>query len=374
MNRLILVSSDCHGGMPWEGYRSYLPDKYHDAFDEWLQTKYAAEAESKTWRNAFFSEEYQSDFNAGAERRGRPSNLGWEVPVATDRDRMEQLEADGIVAEVVFPDGNRDEPPWRGFTDVFKYSPELRAEGARAWNRWMVDLSSERPGQHLGGLSVDLGDVDAAVTEIRWAKKAGLLGILPATPPEWFGLPGFGHPRYEPIWATAVELDMPINFHLATGGSDVCAQMICSGVFERHPGLRVAWTEQGVRWAATLLADLEALFDEPAFRHGRAGLSMRPSEYFARNCWLGHSGAEAKHDWELRHVLGVDKLMWGNDFPHPEGWWPDTESNLRGCFAGFDPDELRLVLGENAARFYGLDLDALSTVAAGVGPELEKLV
>ena len=368
MDALVLVSSDCHGGAPWEGYRPYLATKYHEQYDAWLGTKFASEEEAKRWRNAFFSDEYQEQFNATAGRRERPSNMGWEVPVGDDQARMEQLEGDGVVAEVVFPDGNRDEPPWRGFMDVQRYSSELRAEGARAWNRWMAELCSIRPQQHVGGAMIDLADIDTALAEMKWAKDAGLRGIKPGTPPQWLGLPMYGHDRYEPIWSASVDLEMPVNFHLGSGGPEVCAQMICSGVFERHPRLKVAWTEQGIRWAATLLAELETIFDDPALRHARTGLSLRPSEYFDRNCWLGHSGSQAREDWDLRFVLGVDKLMWGSDFPHPEGWWPHTTENLHQCFSGFAEPELRLILGENAARFYDLDLAFLSHAAERVGP------
>jgi predicted TIM-barrel fold metal-dependent hydrolase len=373
MAALVLVSSDCHGGAPWEGYRPYLPARYHEEYDAWLLTKYASEEEAKRWRNAFFSEDYQASFNATAELRHRPSDMGWEVPVGDDRARMEQLEGDGVVAEVVFPDGNRDEPPWRGFMDVARYSPELRREGARAWSRWLADLCSERPQQHVGGALIDLHDIDAALAEMRWAKEAGLRGITPGTPPQWLGLPMYGDARYEPIWSASVDLDLPVNFHLGNGGPDVCALLICSGVFERHPRLKVAWTEQGIRWAATLLAELDATFDDPSLRHARAGLSLRPAEYFARNCWLGHSGAHAHDDWDLRFVLGVDRLMWGSDFPHPEGWWPHTTDNLHKCFSGFAEEELRAVLGENAARFYNLDVELLSRVAEPVGPQVAEV-
>src|SRR5436190_13271083 len=156
VDQLVLVSSDCHGGAPWEGYKPYLGSELHEQFDAWLETKYAGEAEAKSWRNAFFSDEYQERFNATAAARGRPSDMGWEVPVDSDEVRIEQLEGDGVVAEIVFPDGNRDEPPWRGFMDIQRYSPELRFEGARAWNRWMADLVAVRPNQHIGGGLVDL--------------------------------------------------------------------------------------------------------------------------------------------------------------------------------------------------------------------------
>jgi predicted TIM-barrel fold metal-dependent hydrolase len=351
-----------------------VASRYHADYDAWLETKYATEEEAKRWRNAFFSDEYQERFNSSAERRGRPSDLGWEVPVGTDEDRIEQLEGDGVAAEIVFPDGNRDEPPWRGFMDAWRYSPELRFEGARAWNRWMAELSAARPGRHVSGVLICLEDIDAALAEIRWGKEAGLRGILPGTPPDMTGLPSYSDPRYESLWSASVDLGMPVNFHTGSGGSDVMASMICTGTFDRHPSLKVAFTEQGIRWAATLLAELEEIFDRPAYRHATASLALRPFEYFARNCWLGHSGAEAKRDWELRHVLGVDKIMWGSDFPHPEGWWPETTDNLHRCFESFNEAELRLILGENVAALYGLDLGRLREVAERIGPKVGQVI
>ena len=154
--------------------------------------------------------------------------------------------------------------------------------GAHAWNLWLADLCSVRPEQHLGGALVDFADIGVAQQEMKWAKGVGLRSIVPGTPPERLGLPPYADSRYETIWSAAVDLDLPITFHLGNGGPDVCAQMICAGIFERHPRLRVAWTEQGIRWAATLLAELESLFDEPSLRHARSGLALRPSEYFAQ--------------------------------------------------------------------------------------------
>ena len=96
-------------------------------------------------------------------------------------------------------------------------------------------------------------------------------------------------------------------------------------------------------------------------------LSMQPSEYFARNIRIG----TMVHPWEMevRHEIGLGCLMWGSDYPHPEGSWPETANRLSASFAGVDEAESAAILGGNAAEWYGFDTAALAKIAARVGPE-----
>jgi predicted TIM-barrel fold metal-dependent hydrolase len=103
-----------------------------------------------------------------------------------------------------------------------------------------------------------------------------------------------------------------------------------------------------------------------------ARLSLKPSEYWARQCHVGSSFIR-QPEVSLRYVVGVDKIMWGSDFPHKEGCWPYSHEHLRLAFAGVDRDEVRAMVGGNAARVYGFDLDALAPVAARVGPLVEDV-
>src|SRR5205807_6707842 len=186
---------------------------------------------------------------------------------------------------------------------------------------------------------------DAAVAEIRWAKGAGLTGgvLLPGTPPG-SGLEPLYSPVYEPIWATCEELGLPVNHH---SGSAVPAMgeepvdkvifllevtwwanralwhLIFGGVLERHPDLQVVFTEQGTAWIPERLQNLDYFFDRMAGASGSqeqewgrnvvGPLSLRPSEYWARQC---HVGASFMRPTEvpLRGVIGVDRIMWGSDY------------------------------------------------------------
>ena len=95
---------------------------------------------------------------------------------------------------------------------------------------------------------------------------------------------------------------------------------------------------------------------------------LKPSEYFNRNIRIGAS-CIPRADVELRSIIGVDNMMWGSDYPHPEGTWPHTRNKLIEAFAGFPADEVAAMLGENAVRFYGLDRDRLAAIAQRIGPD-----
>jgi predicted TIM-barrel fold metal-dependent hydrolase len=94
---------------------------------------------------------------------------------------------------------------------------------------------------------------------------------------------------------------------------------------------------------------------------------MKPSDYFQRNIGIGAS-CIPRIDVESRHQVGVDKMMWGSDYPHPEGTWPKTGEILDEVFKGFPAEDVAAILGRNAVDFYGLDEAALQAVADGIGP------
>ena len=100
--------------------------------------------------------------------------------------------------------------------------------------------------------------------------------------------------------------------------------------------------------------------------------TMLPSEYFARNCWLGVSQPRAP-DAEARAQLPADRFMWGNDYPHDEGTYPFTRETLRQVFHDVPEPEMRAILAGNAAALYGFDLEALAPYAAQHGPTVAEL-
>jgi predicted TIM-barrel fold metal-dependent hydrolase len=218
--------------------------------------------------------------------------------------------------------------------------PELAAAGCRAYNRWLADFCKDapEPARYAGLALVGVvDDVDAAVAEIEWARDAGVRGVILRSAP----LSGFGwhDPRYTPIWAACESLAMPVHTHGGEGlevgdlpGSRsifftevgffahrIFWMLLWSGVLERHPRLQLVFTEQFADWVGDLLYKLDEQYEGAVAAMTRPeGLSMKPSEYWKRQCHVGASFL-SRRECERRHSIGVGNVLWGADFPHDEG-------------------------------------------------------
>ena len=149
-------------------------------------------------------------------------------------------------------------------------------------------------------------------------------------------------------------------------------QLLLSGKFDRFPGLRYAVVECGSYWLGDLLwkADTTfgANFKVKKLNSRTKGLIQRlPSEYVGTNVFIGAS-TMSPEEIRRRHANGVDALMWGTDYPHPEGSWPHTRDRIETDFQQVSVEDTRLLLGLNAVRCYDLDLPALTRIAEEVGP------
>lgn len=410
MSKVLLISSDCHaGGLP-ATYDEYMPKKFHQAAAEWW-LGYAREMMHRA--GTFFDQEaveaYAEQAGEGGGRMKamtlpgtQPSDdemlvmLSDETsPFAPRRGefdatvRLAELEADGIAGEVIFP----QMAPFGAGLMQYRHPvlPEHNLEGNRAYNRWLADLCKANPGRHAGVALINVDDIDVSVQEIRKAKELGLWGgvLLPTSTGDH---PFYHHPRYEPLWTVCEELDLPLQAHsgwspdygdvpaataMYISEVDMWAHrpftaLMWSGAFERHPNLKLILTETGCSWILETLRVLEFKADHPIFKHFTKDLSLRPSEYFARQCYIGASFMPS-HEGKDRHKIGLDRLMWGSDYPHLEGTWPNTMDALRKTFGNYPEDETRALLGTNAAEVYGFDLDLLGPIAEKIGPELADI-
>jgi predicted TIM-barrel fold metal-dependent hydrolase len=155
-------------------------------------------------------------------------------------------------------------------------------------------------------------------------------------------------------------------------------QLLLSGAFDRFPDLKYAPVECGSWWLGDLLFKADVMFGGQNWKVKKMAVSTRnliqrlPSEYIGTNVFIGAS-AMSKPELRRRYVNGLDGLMWGTDYPHPEGTWPNTTERLSTDFRTIPVEETRLLLGLNAVRCYDLDLDGLSAIAADIGPTPEQL-
>jgi len=373
-----IITADSHAGGSHAQYREYLDERYRDDFDAWRG-------------------EYKNPYrDLGDQRKLR----NWD-----DELRNDQQQADGVVAEVVFPN---TVPPFFPSFVLFARPPkpdeyEHRLAGARAHNRWLVDFCGAFPERRAGVGQVFLNDVDDALEEIRWIKEHGLRGgiLLPNIPPDVDWVKPLYDPCYDPVWELCQDLEVPVTVHGGTGNPDYgpypvsmllyitetpffsqrpLTQLILSGVFERFPRLRFVMTEIGCAWVPPLLARLDetirSIRDTGATGEIRYGdehvLRKDASEYFHQNVWMGVS-MPGPADVAARHEIGIDRFMWGSDYPHDEGTHPFTREHLRSRFADVDPAEVTKMLTDNAAVLYGFDVEALAPLGQRFGPTVGEV-
>lgn len=397
----VVISSDNHAGADLHGYKPYLDEKWHEEFEAWASA-YSNPwdfVESRVSREGFELE--TEDVLTGAA--SWHSKLNWD-----SERRIKDMDADGVAAEVVFPN---TAPPFMPGSVLAGREPDTRAEYQRRWaglqahNRWLADFCADSPGRRAGIAQVMLWDIDDAVTEVRKIHKMGLIGgiLLPMDSP--FGLT---NPLYvedlEPLWQVCADLDVPIHKHcsappelpsadranqgvLAIGFAErqfynhrAVAQLIFSGVLERHPSLKVIFSESGSGWVPGHFKNLDAMYYSGRDAESLLGflspvmasLSLSPSEYFARNFYIGAS-LFLPSEAAMRYEIGVDRIMWGVDYPHSEGTFPFSREAIALTFADVPPAEVQQMLGATAADVFGFDTTVLQAIADRIGPTVAEV-
>ena len=404
--KALIISSDGHAVAHMADYRPYLPSGYHEEFDAFCavhEREGSRTIDPKSLSQRIDPELVDQWVKAVIEP-GRTA--GQSDP----EQRLKELDHEGIAGEIIFPDfGLPFElyPPLIAALRGYTVSPDKVEAANQAHNRWLADFCAAAP-ERLAGLGVaSFVDVDATVEELRWAKAAGLAGIvLPAVDEN---VPFF-HPRYEPIWTTLEELEMPvathtaissITRHMATGTltsvphpacaipimtaqaffftQQILTHLIWGGVLERHPNLHVVLTEQGSGWVISALRGMDYSWESSYLRRDvREVVRRKPSEYFARQVHMG-SSLFSLAEAHARHDIGVDKICIGMDYPHHEGTWgsgPGTVYYLQATLGagGVTPEEARKMLGRNAADLWGFDTAALRPVVERIGIPLDEIL
>jgi len=382
----LVVSTDGHAGLPPHEYRAYLDPQYRERFDASLAEEIARRQAAE---KDFLIKEFNDEWRAG--------KVG-KLAAAWDSDlRNEVIDGDGVAAEVLFPDGitEMNVPPFGAGLGLKPWGvePELQWAGARAHNRWIAEFCAQHPLRRIGVAIVPmLYDVDAAVAEVEWAHEHGLKGIL--IPALMGDHDAYNHPKYYPVWRACEQRGMVVHNHsgpapdydfqlpgamgiflveFAWWAARPLWHLIFGGVFEEFPKLKYCLTEVSEFWVPSMLEmmDVRASVKHTSGKLGdfRSNLSMKPSGYFDRNCWLSASALFDEGSTAVRHAIGMSNIMWGTDFPHPEGSWPHTLDKMKQYMTGIPEDELTQLLSANAIRCYDLDADALGAIAARIGPD-----
>jgi predicted TIM-barrel fold metal-dependent hydrolase len=277
---------------------------------------------------------------------------------------------------------------------------ELRFAGLRAHNRWLAEFCSQAPDRWAGFAQIFLDDVEAAVAEVRWAKQAGLRGVLLPND-HVLKMANLYYPHLDPLWAACAEVELPVHRHASfptesvrEGGNASAligmletqfyilrslGHMILSGAFECHPNLIFVVTEitaaseiPGYLMRLDGMAGMGLGAGTPLYEHIKdavAALHRKPSEYFASNCYV----AGPTHDLRAAHDLGTPNIMWGADVPHAEGTSPFTLEVLRTTMHDLPDADITALLSTRAADVYGFDLEGLQSLADRIGPTLAEI-
>ena len=280
--------------------------------------------------------------------------------------RLKDQELDGIEAEVMY-----------GILGIgLKMTDrELIHAVYEVYNDWAADFCKSNPRRFVGLACIPNHDPEAAAKELRRAASLGLKGadfaVSTAVYPIWHG-------AWDPLWATAQECRMPISFHtigypvrepadetmakdyhlryratrttmFQISAAEYLASIVFSGALDRFPGFKFVLGEAWVTWIPYILDRMDEEYED---RYHQLNLSMKPSELWRRQ---GYSTYQREPSLAVMiPLIGEDTIMWGSDYPHPDGIWPDSRKWIAEDLASVSPAVQRKIVCENAGKLYGL--------------------
>lgn len=296
-------------------------------------------------------------------------------PGFTAQSFIDELERDGVVGAVLIG----------GAAFLAGDDRDVAVAWTSLVNDWVADTFADELHRFAPGISLPLCDIAASVKELE---RAAALGLRPVLLPDVVPARPYLDPAWEPLWEAAEGLGVPLSTHVSTpramfpwtpkttygpgqgattgfalvsmGMAETIAWFACGGILERHPGLKIVMTECSAGWLAWAMH----FFDTHYFgRFGNAFLTDQglgpmkateapPSHYIKRQiaCTFMDDPVAIRN----RDLTGLDCLMWGNDYPHQEGVFPDSQAWVDKQFAGVPEPEIMHIVHDNAASVFGL--------------------
>jgi uncharacterized protein len=265
----------------------------------------------------------------------------------------------------------------------------LQLDFVRAYNDYLVEWGSAQPGRLVPIATLPFWDIDLTLAEMERVAETGHKGVTFTQDPSAFGLPMLTDRYWDPMWASAQEKGLPINFHIASGEVDLngfghpdngkhanyammgvsffmgnaktISQLTVGGICHRFPDLKFVSVESGIGWIPFALAGLDWQWQNCGGFKEHPDYELLPSEYFKRQIY-GCFWFEQDTALSAIEQLGADNVLFETDFPHPTSMSPGPASIaqrpddfLRDHFSSLDETTLRKVLHDNAAKLYGLD-------------------
>ena len=282
-------------------------------------------------------------------------------------EHVKDMDLDGVDVNILYPTVGL---VLRRVSDT-----DLLTALMKTFNDWLAEFCQPFPSRLKGIAMLNIDDVRGGVKELERCAKMGLVGaMIPAYPP---AARQYDSSEYEPLWAAAEDLGIPLSLHLGTNRLGPSEQsgpeppasyanddrfvrmslgnMIYSGVFERHPGLQVGAVEYELAWIPHFINRMDYVYTQraPQDNWHKFKDDALPSDYFHRNVFT--SFQEDALGIQLRGLIGVDILLWGSDYPHTASTFPRSQQILNEILSECTQEEKAKIVGGNTARIYHLD-------------------
>jgi predicted TIM-barrel fold metal-dependent hydrolase len=386
MPELAVIDVDTHVTEPHDLWTSRAPAAYRDRVPQVVEVDGQPmwSIDGVPTGRASASSVVRRD---GTRHRGT-AFIGWTFDdahlAAHDVDaRVALMDELGVWAHIIYP--NAAGFGGQRFANID--DPTLKVLCATLFNDAMAEMQEQGRGRIYPMALLPWWDIDASVTEAQRAHAMGLRGVNMTSDPQQGGAPDLGSREWDPLWDVCEDLGLPVNFHIGSSestlswfgtspwpslGADqklavgsammyltngrVLANLIFSGLLERHPRLKFVSVESGIGWIPFFLEALEHQFNETS-PGALDELSLTPLEYFRRQIYACY-WFEKKEIAHVVDILGDDNVMFETDFPHPTCLYPESLEVAEAGLQTLRPETQRKVLQDNAAKLYRIDLPA----------------
>lgn len=368
MEDYLLISADSHFVEPPNMWAERIDRKFRDRAPHTVRNLNGREGEYFVCEN-IVPIAVAGFFGAGVPSQELPEHnkKGFAQAPSSVTDpayRIKDLDRDGVQAEVIYTSMGM---PLFGLED-----DELRAACFHAFNDWAAEYCSYDPKRLIPLGLITLEDIPAAVTELQRIAKKGVRGAMIWAEPA--ADHPYNAPEYDPFWAAAQDLNMPLSLHILTsrGGTGPTEQgammynlatihhaiertlvvMVYGGVLEKFPRLKIVSAENDVGWMAYLMYRLDTVQNRMGTLGGMK-LPMRASEYIRRQVYATFIADPVFVDLLERYP--ADNVMWSSDYPHTAATFPRSRQIVEKRLGMLAPDRLRKIVRDTAARVYGIE-------------------
>lgn len=381
-----VVSADSHIMEPFDLWTEVLGDKHGETLPQ-VVNEYRGE------KTKFYFTGYEyikiGDFEPvdTSDSQGGSKSLEEEMLDKVDRTnrdpdlRLELMDHDGVSAEIV-------NPTYLLYTLRTPGNPKMVQDCCTVYNDYIADYVSTNPHRMLGTAMIDMEDIDWAVSELQRVRKKNLRTIIINTDVR-DGMPPYRDKAYDPFWAAAQDLEVPVTLHIITGkerdpytlqgkereetamglirvlsdvGPILANEFIFGGIFERFPKLQVILGEYEISWLPWFMFRCRQLEGSLGQSMDLPPLKRSVDEVMYSNVW--HGVVDDEYFDRAYDVAGPKRIMWGSDFPHPRNTFPNTHSVLDRVFANVPEDVKIDVAGLNCARLFDLEIPTEVAAAA----------